>query len=44
MVPMVELSCLTILYKEAVFAWMSEWQPDVRVLIPAKLATETKCS
>ena len=21
-------------YEEAVFAWMADWQPDVRVLVP----------
>lgn len=29
-------------YEEAVFAWMAEWQPDVRVLVFEKQATETE--
>lgn len=26
----------TASYEETVFAWMSDWQPDVRVLVPEK--------
>ena len=39
-----ESSRTTASYEEAVFAWMSEWQLDVRVLIPERVATETKSS